>query len=523
MSALYPPAIALTVLKGTNHGVVKSLADVEIQVTYRSKGTGKNPSGSTYFLATKDGNTSLGSETFAETKDPSTITKNFHLKDEAQTALVTQDGTWRTAAAMNGLVRISKQNQTVGTSYEDVRSEAGFKDNTDYTRYYINKEIVGVTSNGTDLSAASAESQKIFNDEAVFYVEGAAPTDPGTTPPISGTTPSDTTQTNDTFLSKKNLHIETNLRMLTRGFGGTRTVIDRYPNGKIEAHDYGVKWRSGLIHTYEDSPMYSTFTHMYGFRFHYNPTSWTQNVAMTESIDPQNVLGSQPKNLPLMGGWAGIGLTVFVNRVIEMSMTEEELRSNDVWFNELARYGDSGTPDSNPEYVDPDLLSEAHGSNSDAASRAALARNRATVTKKVEALKNYGTLADLEFLFRTVNGDGVRSYHRKFADGPDPLAMDGNGNSTVTADYGFLNAVPVRVWLGPHITFVARITSVDISHLLFTERMIPKYSQVSIQLQRPLTWGDTVAKANDAISGASTGDAKAGTLVPGTAQGGNTS
>jgi hypothetical protein len=78
--------------------------------------------------------------------------------------------------------------------------------------------------------------------------------------------------------------------------------------------------------------------------------------------------------------------------------------------------------------------------------------------------------------------------------------MDGAGDGIRTADFGFLNMMPVRVWLGPDITFVGRITSVNITHLLFTEKMIPKYSQIDLQIQRPITWGKDIASSYDNVN-----------------------
>lgn len=285
-----------------------------------------------------------------------------------------------------------------------------------------------------------------------------------------------------TFRSENISLIETNLRMLNKGFGAR-------PNG-----DRGVKWRSGFLHTFENNTVYPAsgiskgFPHMYGFRFQYNPTAWTQNVSMNENIDVTNVLGSNPQNLPLLGNYAGIGLTVFINRIVEMDTPIAQLQNPNRWIPQGVP-ADTGVPYSD---LAADTLSFDFDGRMSGAMRNAIANRDSGFTQKVTALKNYGTLADLEWLFKSVNGAGVKSYHRTFMmDGySSPPSMDGNGDSLVSADYGFLNAIPIRIWLGPNITFVGRITSLDIQHLLFTEEMKPKLTQVTIYISRFITMGD---------------------------------
>ena len=527
-----------TILKikgGEKEGLAKSLSDIQYQVTYDV------PAGGTVGVYGLTVAGEVNQQAYPQnipgtTLDPATaksgkLVGTFDLTD---VDIARVDGVWKASASITETDKVALQrtdgNFVFGNDVVSVRASSGFEAGHFYQKYVLDRYFHSVNylpASPNDPPAAVSTFFHLHNpgNPDIYYVDQGT-TDPGkpgdAQPTIGQPATAPTSVTDQTFISKKNPHIETNLRMLSRGFGGIRSSTDKDANGKSHPHEYGVKWRSGMIHTWEGAPAYDTFTHMYGFRFHYNPTSWTQNVQMTESIDPQNALGSKPINLPLMGGWAGVGLTVYVNRIIEMSMSVEQLQQSGVWSNDLSKYGDVGTPESNPVYVDADLLDAAQGANGDATGRAALARNRASIENKVTALNNYGTLADLEFLFKAVNGDGVRSYHRQFGFSKPPPGLDGKGDNTITADYGFLNAIPVRVWLGPHITFVGRITSVEISHLMFTERMIPKYSQVSLQIQRPLTWGDNLEESNKLLSSASTGDAKGNVLTPGTAQGGNT-
>jgi hypothetical protein len=86
-----------------------------------------------------------------------------------------------------------------------------------------------------------------------------------------------------------------------------------------------------------------------------------------------------------------------------------------------------------------------------------------------------GTLADLEYLFKTINGAGAG----KEKDWVNLLGRK-------TADIGFLQPVLVGMQLGPTIdslSYVGWITSLSVNHVAFTESMIPIRTMVTINMQ----------------------------------------
>jgi len=94
------------------------------------------------------------------------------------------------------------------------------------------------------------------------------------------------------------------------------------------------------------------------------------------------------------------------------------------------------------------------------------------VVKKAdrELIKDFGTMYDLEFLFKAVNGE-MGGY-------TSPLRL------AKTADVGWLNGMAIEMHLGRKLRYLARIINISIKHILFTENMVPTLSIVSISAHR---------------------------------------
>lgn len=254
-----------------------------------------------------------------------------------------------------------------------------------------------------------------------------------------------------------------------------------------------VKWRSGFIHTWEGNPADYSFPDgaPYGFRFHYNPAGWSQNVQMTETINPDAIMASQPDFLPLYTGFATISLELFLNRIVDLSTARDVLpqgldaveRRAEKLVNTLYQNVGVSSFYGVPGFVaDSALNSSVTGKNS----ANAVSQDKVKLEHAKRILRQ-GTLYDLDFLYATVNGKALDSYHNRLAGTSNPSYNE----DWKASDYGFLNARYVRIWLGPNITFVGRLTSVSVAHLMFTQYMIPTFSQVTIQIARSATFGNS--------------------------------
>jgi hypothetical protein len=98
-----------------------------------------------------------------------------------------------------------------------------------------------------------------------------------------------------------------------------------------------------------------------------------------------------------------------------------------------------------------------------------------TFSEKMDALLKYGTMADLEYLFKSINGSGL-------GDGEWATLL-----GKKTANLGYLQPTLMAVTLGPDrtssLSYVGWISSISMSHSSFTEDMIPLRTTVSFSVE----------------------------------------
>jgi hypothetical protein len=85
-----------------------------------------------------------------------------------------------------------------------------------------------------------------------------------------------------------------------------------------------------------------------------------------------------------------------------------------------------------------------------------------------------GTMYDFEFLLRTIMGYTMKSSLRDYS------FFEDKG----TADMGFLGARPVELHLGKNMRYLGYITNINLEHVIFDNRMVPLFSNVSIAFSR---------------------------------------
>ena len=81
-----------------------------------------------------------------------------------------------------------------------------------------------------------------------------------------------------------------------------------------------------------------------------------------------------------------------------------------------------------------------------------------------------GTMYDLEYLFRATGG-----YNSQY--------ISSVGNMT-TADKGWLMPMPVELHLGANLRYLVRVSTLDINHVIFNERMVPLFTTVNMTCTR---------------------------------------
>jgi hypothetical protein len=108
--------------------------------------------------------------------------------------------------------------------------------------------------------------------------------------------------------------------------------------------------------------------------------------------------------------------------------------------------------------------------------------------EKLIDLFTRGTIADLEFLYKAINGVGP---------GGSLSNQWINGRGIATADIGFLTPTLLNVDIGP-LSYAGYVNNLSITHKYFTPDMVPIRTDVTISLQLLATAGLTDLKTANA-------------------------
>lgn len=346
----------------------------------------------------------------------------------------------------------------VGRVQVDLNGNAiwGKKDPTDY--YYVAKTIRYVTDKGNVFYAHG------------YYQETATPTPPNSYPdkPVR-----------DPNKYKWNLPPHAWSVPLMPAYTGFM------PDGYKKAGS-GDRYRRGRIWWHSNDPNSKIFkqaaagkkttlstddSRRYGFQFIWNPESFTTGISVQLEATPD----TKDRFLAVAGVFPGtesISFNIRVDRTNDFAAAGNLGRPSDI---EHVK----GTPFSNfltakdvkdliPYYKRSGTFSHA-SKDSD-------------VINQLIDLFQRGTIADIEYLYRAINGSG-------------PSAGDKwvNSRGQHTADIGFLMPTLLNVDIGP-LSYQGYVTSMNVTHLAFTPDMTPIRSDVTVSLNLLATAGITSDK-----------------------------
>lgn len=177
----------------------------------------------------------------------------------------------------------------------------------------------------------------------------------------------------------------------------------------------------------------------YAFQFLYNPMTVEMAYSGAPAVDVTMFTSGREEFAPWAGSGGGGTITfdIILNRMPDMAV-----------------YNNKGELQVKNAYV----TRQPYGKN-DSKSK--------TMFNEQEAIYNRGTMYDVEFLLRTVLGFTMKTEFRG-----------------VTADVGWIGAMPIELHLGNGLRYWAVISGLNITHGIFNERMIPVFSTVRIQASR---------------------------------------
>jgi hypothetical protein len=199
------------------------------------------------------------------------------------------------------------------------------------------------------------------------------------------------------------------------------------------------------------------YNNNYGFQFLWNPETFNQSTSVNWGITP-----NQNDKTALLTGLVSanstVDFTLRLDRTNDFACAKannltESLNSSLVIgaFNESRALQQSSLDDFASYYK------EGKAPNSDA-------DFSINIDEKLKDLLTRGTEADLEFLYRTINGDGYTTSW-----------------GTSSSNISFLLPTIIRLDLGPQ-KLVGMVQSVNVVHLAFTREMIPIRTDVSLSI-----------------------------------------
>jgi hypothetical protein len=192
----------------------------------------------------------------------------------------------------------------------------------------------------------------------------------------------------------------------------------------------------------------------YGFQFLWNPENISVAVARNMDVTPSSAdrLRSVSGAFP---GQENVQFSIVLDRVNDFAALKNLVGSK--------KAEKSAFPSFSAEFINQYKygLSDA------------TALGKIPMNQKLYELSRYGTLSDLEYLFKAINGAGP---------GTGWVTLLGKR----TADIGFLSPTLLAFRFGPDATeslsYVGWITNLSIAHTMFTEEMIPIRTTVNFSV-----------------------------------------
>ena len=206
--------------------------------------------------------------------------------------------------------------------------------------------------------------------------------------------------------------------------------------------------------TYDPTP--------YGFKFLYNPQTVSMSWGAIAKTDPVYQASGQD---PFVAGTSNL-----VNSFIEFSILLNRIEDfNYINENGLISPGIT-TPASG--YVNTTTLQGIKQASTIAKSPYPQFNSKGDPNDEFKEIYQKGTMYDLEYLFKTMHGQGAYAAYKS-------VLMGG-----VTSDPGWLPVRPIELHLGNKLRYRVRISNLSVNHTIFNSRMVPILSTVNITCAR---------------------------------------
>lgn len=226
----------------------------------------------------------------------------------------------------------------------------------------------------------------------------------------------------------------------------------RYRRGRIY-------WYSRAGSEYINSLSYNDGVNLkdprYGFQFMWNPDAYTTSVAVNMDITPS----WKDKFVDTVGAFPSgeyLNLTVRLDRTNDFAC----IKSIPNTVRGLITYESLANSYLSPDFYAPNQSFDG------------LTQSASNKKDKIIELQQLGTLADLEYLYKAINGPGWIN----------------QATGRKTSDIGFLSPTLLRIDLGP-VSYLGYVNNMSVNHTSFSKEMIPLRTDVSLQFNLMATAG----------------------------------
>jgi hypothetical protein len=196
---------------------------------------------------------------------------------------------------------------------------------------------------------------------------------------------------------------------------------------------------------------------LYGFKFLYNPTSVTMGWGIQGAVNPEYQASGKDEAIPISAGLfsSQIQFSIILNRIEDMNYLDKLGYVS-------AQQKKIGTP---PSELDPAQRNRIYSAN--VIGNSPYGEN--VSIEDQQSIYNRGTMYDIEYLFKTING---------------PHATFKSELNGTTADRGYMRMSILELHLGANMRYRVRISDLGINHTIFNNRMVPILSTVNFTCHR---------------------------------------
>lgn len=246
----------------------------------------------------------------------------------------------------------------------------------------------------------------------------------------------------------------------------------------------------------QDPKLIKRLNNSYGFKFHYNPSSISQAWGVQSVADPvwlsqQDTLAIQPVTMNLSS--AIVDFQIILNRIEDYKHLDKDGYLAGFTPSDFTKeLGAAGSSEEHKRYLTR-LAFERNAFEHEAIRNPyptyVPLEDRADIVKR-------GTMYDIEYLFKTIMS---------------PLQPFEGALNGVTSDRAYLQPAIVELHLGDALRYRARIEKFSINHIVFSPKMVPLFTTVSLSMSRFVDSPNTNATELTAFNTSGGGNTATGT------------